>query len=113
MLKLVIYGLACWRLTRILTREEGPNRIFVKMREATGLSHNDSGEVDGWPTDTIWPFHCNACTSIYVSALLLILPYWFSRLLALSMIAITSEDILVLVNKMTDTFSFALDSDSS
>lgn len=37
---LLVHGLAVWRISSLLVREEGPFRIFVRLRELTGIQHD-------------------------------------------------------------------------
>lgn len=97
-MKLVWYGLACWRISRMLTAEAGPSGVFVRLREATGIKHDANGLVVSWLDDSIWPLHCLCCTSVYVALALWALPGWVSRWMAVSMVAVAGDSIEQLFN---------------
>lgn len=82
----------------MLTSEVGPYRIFVRLRELTGITHDDADQVQSFPDDTIWPLHCLCCTSVYVGAALLLMPSWFSRWMAVSMVAVAGDSVEQLFN---------------
>lgn len=97
-MKFVIYGLACWRLSRMLTSEAGPYEMFVKLRVLTGIEHDAEGKAVSWREDGPWPLHCLCCTSVWVAAALLVAPSWVSRWLAISMIAVAGDSTEQLFN---------------
>lgn len=83
----------------MLTSEAGPKNIFVKMREATGITHDKiNGKADSWDENSLFPFHCLCCTSVWVAALLLVLPRSVSYWLAVSMIAVAGDSLEMLGN---------------
>lgn len=82
----------------MLTQEQGPYRVFVHLRELTGIQHDDNDQIISHPDDTIWPLHCLCCTSVYVAIALLFMPTWFSRWMAISMIAVAGDSVEQLFN---------------
>lgn len=77
----------------MLTEENGPGRIFRKIREASGIEYesNESGKVLSYNDYT--PLNCIYCTSIYVSLALFLTPTWLTKLLAISALAIVLDDV--------------------
>lgn len=75
----------------MLTQEEGPYRAFTRLREWTGVTHNDAGETISWADSTAWPFHCLCCTSVYVAIAMLCVPNRVRYWLALSMVAVGGD----------------------
>lgn len=68
----------------MLTSEEGPFNIFVRLREAAGISHTDNFPI--WKSGNI--LACLWCTSVWVAIGVLMLPKSVVRVFALSAIAV-------------------------
>lgn len=66
-LDLGIIVLAVWRVSSLLTREDGPLLIFRWIRERSGIIHDDSGIPIAW--DDRNPLHCIWCVSLFVAPL--------------------------------------------
>lgn len=81
-MRFVVYSLAVWRVSRMLVKEPGPGRVFVKIRELSGIEHDAEGEPASWNDYT--PLYCVWCTSVYVAVVMLYAPDWLLRLLAAS-----------------------------
>lgn len=75
-------ALAAWRLAHMLVSEDGPNRMFARLREATGIEYNAKGKVVSYPDYN--PLHCLYCTSMYTAAIVVWAPRWFRRSLAIA-----------------------------
>lgn len=75
-------ALAAWRLAHMLVSEEGPYRIFARLREYTGIEYDANGKVVSYPDYS--PLHCMYCTSVYTAALVVWGPRWFRRALAIA-----------------------------
>lgn len=75
-------ALAVWRISNMLVEEDGPGRVFHKLRELSGIKYNQDDEIESFNDYT--PLHCVYCTSIWVAVALSLAPSWFSRLMALS-----------------------------
>lgn len=85
----VLYALAVWRVSAILVREEGPFRSAFKLREAAGIQHGADGGPISWPD---WnPLHCILCTSVWVAAVLWLVPTPIQRVFAASAVAALIE----------------------
>lgn len=91
-LGLLILALATWRLSSLLVQETGPGRVFVKLRELTGITHTDDGRVLSYGDWT--PLYCIWCTSMYVSVVLLFVPLIVLMPLAISTLAIVIHEKL-------------------
>lgn len=89
MLWLLEMGLATWRLSRMLVKEDGPGHVFMRLRHATGIEYAPDGSLWSYPDWT--PLHCVYCTTLYAGALLYLLPPWLRLLLAISGIAVLAE----------------------
>lgn len=94
LVELLVYGLATWRISSLLVDEPGPFRIFVKLRNLTGIQHDMDDNVSIVP-DTFFAslLSCVWCTSVWVGlfwAVMYFVPYSFYLALpfALSALAI-------------------------
>lgn len=99
-IEFVIFGLATWRISSLLVDEPGPFRIFIRIREKVGITHDLDDNVEMIP-DGFLPgiLSCVWCTSVYLGlfwtimylcvpfALYLALPF------ALSGMAIKVQDL--------------------
>lgn len=64
MLRLVLLGLATWRLSSLLVHERGPFDVFGRIRHATGADRvGEMGEIQEL-------FSCVWCMSIWVGLFL-------------------------------------------
>lgn len=96
-LDLIELGLAVWRVSYMLVHEEGPNDVFIKLREASGVQYDDkTGETVSWNDWT--PLICIWCTSLYVAVILSWAPKRLITMFATSGIAVI-VDKLVSKNK--------------
>lgn len=65
----VLVGLAAWRLTAMLSYENGPGRIFRSLRSSLGIKHNDAGEPTLWPSGLVTDLiTCPWCLGGYAAA---------------------------------------------
>lgn len=65
-----LFSLACWRITYMLTNEQGPNSVFDRIRQA-------------WVNYSWSPLFCFWCTSIWVAFFMAFATpsfflYWFA-----------------------------------
>lgn len=93
-----LYSLAVWRVSRLLVKEPGPGRIFVKLREATGIEHDANDEISV-VTNDYTPLHCVWCTSMYVAIALYFAPLGLLRLMAASGITGLIEESAEILQK--------------
>ena len=72
-IKLLLMGLATWRLSIMLMYEPGPFRLLLKGRERLDIVHDGEGPI-GWP-DTMpgVMFSCLGCMSIWIGACIFLL----------------------------------------
>lgn len=75
-------ALAVWRLSNMLVEEDGPGRVFHRLRELSGIEYDQDDQIVSFNDYT--PLHCVYCTSIWVAAALWFAPSWLVRLMALS-----------------------------
>ena len=87
---LVRDGLAVWRVSYMLTREDGPNRIFTRLRDATGVETHNGMTVSAPDWN---PLGCIMCTSLYVAAALTFVPTCVRDALAASGLACLVESV--------------------
>lgn len=90
---LVVLGFGTYRLSYLLVKEDGPFKLAVGLRWLTGVGTLP----DGRPIvhNSITPLYCIRCTSVWVAAILLVLPLWVGAIFAISCLAIivASKDI--------------------
>lgn len=97
--ELVLSGLACYRLSYMLTGEDGPFDIFYRLRNVTGIVYSASGKVISYPN---WnPLHCIHCTSIYVAAMITGLLYAYGHPVSLAFFLSVST-LAILVDAMVN-----------
>ena len=65
MLELFESALATWRLTHMLMWERGPFDIITKLRELTGIEHDEDKEPSSWPDNHV--LGCFLCLSIWTA----------------------------------------------
>lgn len=69
--KLVVFAMATWRLTSLFVHEDGPFKIFHRIREWAGVIH----DKDGMPCGNNNSFFagllsCFWCTSVWAAAII-------------------------------------------
>lgn len=87
---LLLCGPATWRLSNLLVNEAGPWRVFIRLREAFGVGHNDDDVPAYWPYGSI--FACVWCMSVWIGFVVLIIPIPIVAALSLSAIAIAINE---------------------
>lgn len=97
---LIIYGLATWRVASLLVEESGPFDIFKKIRELTGITH-DEDDLPLMIPDRFFAqlFSCVWCTSVWVAVAYTLVSLWkhgiYTALpFALSAVAVLLQDYL-------------------
>lgn len=90
---MISLGLATWRLSYMLTSEAGPNDMFTRLREISGVQYDDeTGNVVSWND---WsPLVCLWCTSVYAAGILALVPRTIVSILAASGIAVIIDKCL-------------------
>ena len=96
---MLTFGLATWRVAKLLTWETGPWKIFVWVRERTGIVHDEEGHPSIIPDNAMAGIlSCVWCCSIWVAGTLIVVWYiapllilGIASLLATSTIAIMVE----------------------
>lgn len=97
--QLLLFGLAVWRISSLITSEDGPFLAFRFLRSLTGIQHDDDGHVFMVPDTSIAKLlSCLWCASVWVAGGLALLRYFSSAIafylalwMALSAIAIIVE----------------------
>lgn len=90
-MSLLALGLATWRVAYFLVEEDGPGRVARRIREATGIEHDADGTVLAYNDYT--PLTCIFCASVYVAAVLTLLPARVHTWLAASAVAVLFEQV--------------------
>lgn len=86
MRNLLLNGLACYRLARLITKESGPFDVFHYLRSAVGVY--DFG-ADGRPQSSLGKlFDCPYCTGVWVALILALLPKCKMQQLFISWVAV-------------------------
>jgi hypothetical protein len=68
---LIILALATWRLTSLLVNEDGPFKMFYRLREWAGVIHNGNGDVIGCENSLFAGLlSCFWCTSVWIAIIL-------------------------------------------
>jgi len=74
LLEFIVLALATWRISSLFVDEPGPFRIFIRIRELMGITHDADGIPlvipDGLFSDL---FSCVWCMSIWIGFFLTIL----------------------------------------
>lgn len=104
-LEFILLGLACWRITSLFVKEDGPFKMFKRLRELTGVSHYDDGAVCEVPDKFLCELiTCTWCLSVWVGAALvaayIFLPsvaIYFALWLSLSTITIMVNEWLAVL----------------
>lgn len=63
--KFLIGILATWRLSKLLTAEDGPYDIFGSLRDRAGVTHDEYSQCVG-KTEVAKALCCIKCTSVWV-----------------------------------------------
>ena len=65
--KLIVYGLAIWRVSSLFVNEKGPWNVFLRLRILAGIQHDDNGTAYGIPdTFLAGVLSCIWCCSVWV-----------------------------------------------
>lgn len=73
----IVYVLAVWRIANLFVNETGPGNIFLKLREWTGIRHDDGGRAVEIPDGfTAQLFSCVWCFSIWTGFFMAI--FWLA-----------------------------------
>jgi len=91
LLDFISIGLASWRVSHMLVHEEGPFRVFVKLRSLFGIIHDDDGTPIAWPDNCL--LGCVWCLSVWVAVVFILLP-GISYIFAASAIACFIERLI-------------------
>ncbi len=64
----ILIGLAGWRLTALLSYERGPFDVFLRFRQLFGFEHDEKGEPESWPGNTLARIvSCPWCLGLWVT----------------------------------------------
>ena len=71
----IFFLIAVWRLSKIITEEEGPGMVFTNLRELSGAEYDgipEQWDLLSWHSKLL---QCPYCISIWVSLLIFVLRY--------------------------------------
>lgn len=80
---LLLYGMTVWRITKMITEEAGPFKMFTHFRRIVAkIEHDDQGLPTFYPDTMIADLlSCVWCSSVWVGmgllAVQLLLPHYF------------------------------------
>ena len=97
-----VFGLATWRVASLLVHEEGPWKVFFRLRVWAGIVHGPQGEIAMIPDRFLaGVLSCVWCCSLWValgwSAFWLVSPVgsvWCAGVFAMSAAAIGMEKVI-------------------
>ncbi len=93
LVNILVTCIATWRVTNLLIWEVGPFRLLTRLRERTGILHDEEGHPIMWPIDNM--LKCFYCTSIWVAiVMVLVVPQTVQIILAVSGVAIFAHERL-------------------
>jgi len=82
---LLIFILATWRISSLLVKEDGPFFLFKRLRERSGIQHDENGDVFMVPESFLaGVLSCVWCSSMWVAI------GWFAFWLAWPDVAVMS-----------------------
>ena len=93
---ILLRALACWYVARLLVTEVGPGRVFVRLREWSGVNHTADDQIDSFqPASNDWtPLSCVYCTILWISPLIALAPAWLVTMLSSAGLASLLQDHL-------------------
>jgi len=98
--KLILFGLATWRVASLLVHEDGPWRLFRRLREWAGIRHDEKGEAlvipDGFLAGVL---SCVWCCSMWVAAGWMVLFLAFGELAVIGAMVFGMSAVAVMVEK--------------
>lgn len=78
LIDLIAFILATYRVSSLIVDESGPFGIFQKLREFTGIIHDEEGEIACVPNNVIANLcSCLWCMSIW-TAIILYIVWWLT-----------------------------------
>lgn len=91
-MKLLSLALATWRLTTMLTKEDGPGDLFASLRDWAGVRYDPTGQAYGasFAGDVL---SCFWCCSVWAALALVFMPRWVIGTLAASALAIGMKEL--------------------
>lgn len=94
----LIFGLATWRISSLLVREDGPLYVFWYIRKLSGIQHDENGEVFMIPSNFLAQvLSCVWCASLWVAlgwiVFFLVLPDW--ALIIATMLSFSTLSIII------------------
>lgn len=69
---MILMGLATWRISSLLVREDGPYYVFKKIRERCGFEYDNDGSLVSYPSNHV--LRCTWCTSFWVAIVVMFVP---------------------------------------
>lgn len=80
MTNILVYGLATYRIAKLLVEETGPFHLFVWFRSLFGIQHDDSGAPNAWPSGYFGEMlECVYCTSLNIALVIYLLSLYDTK----------------------------------
>lgn len=97
MTEVLIYGLATWRIASLLVKETGPFRMFVTVREWTGIQHYPDDQIAVIP-ERFLPqlLSCVWCASLWIGLFFFVF-YLFTPIFSLQIATIFSFSAVAVI----------------
>ena len=89
LVEFIVKGLATWRVSHMLVKEDGPWYAFRRLRESQGWEYDEDGNIIVYPDSHV--LACVWCLSVWVGLLFSRLPISVVIPFALSAVAILTE----------------------
>ena len=98
----VIFFLAVWRMSKLVTEEEGPGMIFSRLRELSGAEYQ--GLPEQWDVLTWYAklLQCPYCLSVWVALFLSLLYITNQKLYRVVVMSLSGSAATVLIEDYTN-----------
>lgn len=96
----VLLGLASWRIANLFSQEEGPFRIFVRIRRLIGIGHDADNIPDSWSNNYLAQmFSCLHCFSLNVALVLAVAFYFYPTLTTYASLSFAISAVAILYER--------------
>ncbi len=100
-LHLIILSLATWRLSILLSAEDGPYKIFNKLRIRIGIHY--IGERVNTRTELAELFSCTWCLSIWIGAIASVAYYYLREPIVWIVLPLAMSAAAIIVGKFAES----------
>lgn len=108
--QIVVFMIAVWRMSIMITREDGPGEIFKKLRYYLG-AEDDFG-LSEWEWMSAWGklVSCPYCISVWVASIFVLIAAIFPAFAKALFIALAGSGVTVLIERLMEKFDETTDS---